>query len=449
MIKLVFPRDEFATLAARFRKERLESFAIVLARPVPLGKNSWRLLVESVNVPTDDEYKHRSETAVEATSAFRLKHETRARRERLSIIYCHSHPSQEGQVRFSSTDDTTERPLAAYAAERVPDVPHGALVIGAQTVASRLLGKRPSIEVWQVGTTVERFAPTLAGSIGAQHDRQIRAFGKLGQRAVQSLRIAVVGCGGTGSLTIQQLAYLGVHNYLLIDPDRLDRTNLNRVVGATKKDVGKWKVKLAERLIKKLIPNANVQAVKGDILEREVGQLLKNVDLVLCCTDSHGSRHFLNQLVHQYYVPVIDMGVCIDTADGGIADISGQARMLAPGLRCLYCIPGKLDPQRVRWDLQHKKDRKKDPYFIKQSGIKQPAVISLNGTVASQAVTLLLAAVAGVPIAARSVFFRGLVAVSKPLDTTPKPGCFVCSPNGYLGKGEALDLPERSLKAAI
>jgi hypothetical protein len=63
------------------------------------------------------------------------------------------------------------------------------------------------------------------------------------------------------------------------------------------------------------------------------------------------------------------------------------------------------------WDLQHKKDRDKDPYFLKQSGIKQPAVISLNGMVASQAVSLFLAAVCGVPITPRSIFFRGMSAM--------------------------------------
>jgi len=446
MIKLIFPRDELSRLAAAFRGQSLESFAIILARPVPYGAGSWRLLVESVSVPTREEYKHRTETAVEATPAFRLKHEKRARREGLSLIYCHSHPAQVGRVHFSTVDDTAEMPLAAYAKERVPNVPHCALVIGAETIAARVLGKRTTIEVWQTGALVERWAPALSGSVGAQHDRQVRAFGKLGQRALEALHVAVIGCGGTGSLTIQQLAHLGVRKYLLIDPDRLDKTNLNRVVGTTKKDVGKSKVTLAKRLIRSLVKNAEVEMVKGDILDKDVGELLKGVDLILCCTDSHGSRHFLNQLAYQYYLPVIDMGVSIDAEDGVVSAISAQARMLTPGVKCLYCIGGQLSPQHVAWDLQHEKDRRKDPYFNKQSGIRQPAVISLNGTASSQAVTLLLAAVAGIPIAARSLFYRGLAGVMKLLDVTPNPTCFNCSPTGYLGKGDEHDLPMRSAK---
>jgi len=444
MIKLIFPHEDLSRLAAAFRGQSLESFAIILARPVPFGAGSWRLLVESVNVPTDAEYKHRTEIAVEATAEFRLKHEARARREKLSVIYCHSHPAQPGQVHFSPIDDASEKPLAAYAAERVPDLPHGALVIGAETIHARVLGRSMPIEVWQVGANVQRWAPTLSGSVGAQHDRQIRAFGELGQRALEALHVAVVGCGGTGSLTIQQLAYLGVKRYLLIDPDKLDETNLNRVVGTTKKDVGEWKVVLAKRLIKSVVLDAEVETVKGDILEKNVGALLKGVDLVMCCTDSHGSRHFLNRLAYQYYMPVIDMGVSIDTEDGAVTAITGQARMLTPGVKCLYCTGGQLSARQVAWDLQHEEDRQRDPYFNQQSGVRQPAVISLNGTASSQAVTLLLAAVAGVPIAARSLLYRGLVGIMKLLEVKPNPMCFNCSPDAYLGQGDRHELPHRS-----
>jgi hypothetical protein len=73
---------------------------------------------------------------------------------------------------------------------------------------------------------------------------------------------------------LKLFAHLGVRDYLLIDPDRLDKTNLNRVVGTTKKDVGRWKVRLCERMIKKLVPTANVRPVNSDILDGKIAQLL-------------------------------------------------------------------------------------------------------------------------------------------------------------------------------
>ena len=50
MIKLVFPKSELSDLARQFRAERLESFALILARPVKTSTKNWRLLVQSIHV---------------------------------------------------------------------------------------------------------------------------------------------------------------------------------------------------------------------------------------------------------------------------------------------------------------------------------------------------------------------------------------------------------------
>jgi len=445
MIKLILSGDALDRLAGEFRRTDLESFALILARSAKVSKDDTRLLVESVHIPADNEYEVRSRHEVRPSAAFRLPVEKRARRERLSLVYCHSHPAQEGVPTFSGTDTRSEKLLAAYASERVPGIPHAALLVGADALAARELGTSRAIEVWQVGRNVGRFFPPLKGAATKNHDRQVRAFGKTGQVAIQSLRVAIVGCGGTGSVVAQELAYLGVRDLLLIDPDRLTKTNLNRVVGATAADVGRPKVEIGRRMIRRIAPNAKVEAIKGDVLKRSTGQMLRDRDFVFCCTDSDGSRHFINQLAYQYFIPVLDMGVSITPDDNGkIVSVDGRVQMLAPDLACLVCNDGILSGRRVMWDLQNARQRRADPYFLKMAGIKQPAVISLNGTVASQAVTLFLAAVAGVPIAARSIRFRVLRGDARVMDDTPRPGCVNCADQAYFGKGELHLLPGRA-----
>jgi hypothetical protein len=446
MNKLIFPNRTLEELAETFRETELESFALVLARPAPVSKQNTRLLVESIHVPDEGDYEVRSRTEVRPSAAFRLPLEKRARLERLSLIYCHSHPAQRGIPAFSATDTRWERPLSAYAAERVPGVPHVALLVGAEGFAGRELGTMNAIEVWQVGREVRRYVPAVRGAVSAVHDRQVRAFGKAGQMAVQSLRIAIVGCGGTGSIVAQELAHLGATNILLVDPDRLTKTNLNRVVGATPADVGRPKVEVARRMIRRLAPRAVVEIIKGDVLRRSTGKLLLDYDLVFCCTDSDGSRHFLNQLAYQYFIPVIDMGVSI-TPDksGNIVSIDGRVQMLAPGLACLICNEGTLSHRHVMWDLQSARQRRSDPYFLEIAGIKQPAVISLNGTVASQAITIFLSAVAGVPVMSRSIRFRVMQGDARRMNTDSRPGCVNCSvENGFFGKGALHLLPGRA-----
>jgi molybdopterin/thiamine biosynthesis adenylyltransferase len=57
--------------------------------------------------------------------------------------------------------------------------------------------------------------------------------------ALQHLRVAIVGLGGGGSHIAQQLAHLGVGQFVLVDPDRIEESNLNRLVGGTVADVQK------------------------------------------------------------------------------------------------------------------------------------------------------------------------------------------------------------------
>jgi hypothetical protein len=258
-------------------------------------------------------------------------------------------------------------------------------------------------------------------------------FGEEGQRAIQALRVAIVGLGGTGSVVAQQLAYLGVRRFLLIDPDMLDVTSLNRVVGALKSDIGRAKVVITRRMIRRIVPGAEVIAKKADVLEKDVSKLLTGVDFILCCTDSHGSRHVINQLAYQYFIPCIDMGVVIIAEIDKVTFFGGKVRMMAPGLACLVCTDGFLSPQEVRWDLSNARQRAADPYFSGRVEIKQPSVISLNSAAASQAVTMFLAAVAGIPTAVRSNALRGIPGMMRPLDTTPRPNCINCSRDAYFG----------------
>jgi molybdopterin-synthase adenylyltransferase len=96
------------------------------------------------------------------------------------------------------------------------------------------------------------------------------------------------------------------------------------------------------------------------------------------------------------------------------------------------------------WDLQSARQRRRDPYFQEIAGIKQPAVISLNGMVASQAATMFLSAVAGVPVSARSIRFRVMRGDARVIDDTPRPGCVNCSPAYFFGKGDQQGLPGRN-----
>lgn len=443
MIKLIFPQQEMAVLAAQLRAERLESFAFILAQPARTSPKGWRLLVQSIHLPAPEDYDIRTAAEVRPSARFRLSVEKLARREGLALIYCHSHPLERGIPSFSPKDNKTEESLAPYSRARIGNLPHTALLVGAEGLRARELGSTAPVEVFEIGSRVIQHFPANAGAVAATFDRQVRAFGEEGQRAIQALRIAIVGLGGTGSVVAQQLAYLGVRRFLLIDPDILDATSLNRVVGAVPSDIGQPKVLVSRRMIRRLVRDAEVVTKRGDILEQKVSQLLTGVDFVFCCTDSHGSRHVINQLAYQYFIPCIDMGVVINADNGKVTFFGGKVHMMAPGLACLVCTDGFLSPQEVRWDLSNARQRAADPYFRGRVEVRQPSVISLNSEAASRAVTMFLAAVAGIPGTVRSNALRGISGMTRPLDSTPRADCITCSKDSYYGKGNRFPLPFR------
>jgi molybdopterin/thiamine biosynthesis adenylyltransferase len=253
--------------------------------------------------------------------------------------------------------------------------------------------------------------------------------------------VSIIGLGGTGSIVAQQLAYLGVRSFLLIDPDVVESTNLNRIVGATRSDVGSPKVGVAERMIKRINPDAEVTSSSEDVVRQNTARSVVGTDFFFTCTDSHGSRAVLTQLSYQYFVPGVDLGVRIEVREGKVASVVGRVQMLAPGLACTICTK-LLDPEAVRRDLLTEEQRRADPYIV-GAREPQPSVISLNTTVSGIAVSMFMAAVTGAPMRARHqiiLFDSGTV---KPIENTPDPECAVCSPLGVLGRGDSWPLPGR------
>ncbi len=440
MTTITFAAPGLQRLREQLQHPALESGAILLCSPMPLTSGGERLLVIEVHVPTDADYTVRTLVRVEMSSAFCLPIEQAARQRKLSLVYVHTHPGA-AVAEFSSVDDDAEQQMAGYLKMRGPHVSHAAMLFGQTEVRARLLGAQEPVKVVEVGDTLQIHSDD-AGPVKTQDqfDRQVRAFGEDGQRRLSQLRIAIVGLGGTGSLVAQQCAHLGVGEILLVDDDRIEFTNLNRVVGATRRDVDEPKVEVARRMIQQINPDARVTTLPKDVTQDGVARRVIESDLVFCCTDSHASRHVLNQAAYQYLTPVIDMGVSISVASNGAATFAGHSKLLAPGQACLWCSK-HLDSEQVRRELMTDEQRAGDPYVLGAAHGVQPAVISLNSTMASISVTMMLAVVAGVPAAPRYVLYQGNRGRMNAAVADRDLSCPFCSPFAPLGWGDLLQLP--------
>jgi molybdopterin/thiamine biosynthesis adenylyltransferase len=449
---LVFPARELSGLRETLLAESpLETARFLLARPVRTPSGAWRLVVYDVIDVTPEEYSVRTGVAIQLPPSVVAKVMQRARLESASIVTVHSHPLADA-VHPSSHDIDGERVLLPAFRSRVPDVPHARLIVGPSAVHATLFdvaGGERVLDVVEVGANVV-FADVsrtrerevrYSGTPDGRYDRQVRAFGEQGQRQLADLRVAVVGLGGTGSAVAQQLAYLGVGSFVLIDPDAIETTNLNRVVGARHGDVGRAKVDVARDMITGINPSATVLALRADVRDRSTARHILDADIFLVCTDSQGSRAVLSQIAYQYLVPAVDVGVAIHAQEGGVTHVSGRVQMLAPGLPCLLCSE-VLDPEEVRRDLLTAEARAADPYIV-GAPTPQPAVVSINSTASSLAVTMLLSAITGVPYATRNQRLRLELGVVTRIELDPRVDCPICSVRGSLAKGDSWPMPGR------
>jgi molybdopterin/thiamine biosynthesis adenylyltransferase len=438
MLKL--PLAETQALHDFARDRDVETCAVGLVLPTS-ASDAERFVVRQLDEVPDAAYAERTATAATLKPEFCIEIANRARAAGAGVLLAHTHPGESALEGFSSIDNAGERALASYFERRVPNGAHFAAVFTASGSHARRLGQTEQVPLVGIGRVLAKPAPQ-AREESEQYDRQVRAFGAEGQRAIQGLAIAIVGLGGTGSIVAQQLAYLGARAFVLIDPDKIEATNLNRLVGAVPSDVGAFKVDVVARHITAINPVARCATIVGDVLDEEVAAKLTNADFIFGCTDSMASRALLNQLAYQCLIPCIDMGVGIGVLEDKIHYITGRTQMLSPGLPCLVCTD-KLDAEQVRRELMTEDQRRRDPYIV-GAQVPQPAVISLNSTMSSAAITMFLAAVTGAPSDARMVIYDGIRGSLRPAAMAPRPHCIACSYDGALARGSTWQLPKRA-----
>lgn len=445
MTKLIFQNGVSQKFWSDMLASTLETASIILARAVEVEPNRYRLLVSEIVPVPQDAYDRRTGDSIVIRPEFLAGVFKKARNQRYSIIMAHTHP-WDGPVAASATDIDGEKVLFPTLFRRVPNVPHGRLVVGKSSYDAMVCltpnSQQLPVEIFDIGRSIRRITnEPIREGFDEVFDRQVRAFGPEGQRKIESLRVGIVGLGGTGSIVAQELAHLGCKDFLLVDSDLIEESNLNRVVGATTKDVGRPKVEITGDLIRKIRPAAKIETLYESVLISSVAKKLVASDIFFCCTDTHGSRAVLTQLAYQYLVPAFDLGVQIEARNGSVSHITGRVQMLTPGLACLVCAD-LLNADAVRKDLMTEAQRRADPYIV-GANENQPAVISLNGTIASLAVTMYLSAVTGIPVSARHQVYRAELGIVRSIENEQVPNCIICSAKGALGQGDNWATPGR------
>lgn len=468
--EIVFTEPDYDALRTHLLSDPCrEQHAFLLATPCA-NLDHLRLLVREVLPSAAGQLAGQSGAHLQVQRDHTIEVLERCHQEGLSLIEAHSHPFCATGVAFSSTDTGNERLKFPYVAERIPGIFHAAMVFGTDSVDAHLWDRLtrsvlPVDRLRVIGHPLQTIPTTSAlrrargqsilgwwrrsGDVcgaGALLDaddrarRQVLAFGQAGQERIASCRAGIVGAGGLGALVTQMLAHLGCRNLVLVDGDRVETTNLNRLVGATPLDatLGTPKVAVAARMAHQINPQAQVLTIRGKVQTLEAQEALKSCDVIFGALDNHGARLVLNQLCVHYLIPLIDMGTGIRVGKEAPLQAGGQVRLVIPGGFCLECIGG-IDKQRAAYDLMSPGDQERQRVrgYVQGADVPAPAVIFLNSTVAAIAVQEFVNLLCGFKPAHRLIHWDAVAATARPLEGGERrQDCVVCGAGQVLGMGD-------------
>ncbi len=156
-----------------------------------------------------------------------------------------------------------------------------------------------------------------------------------GQRRLQAARVLCIGAGGLGSPAALYLAAAGVGTLGLIDPDEVDRSNLQRQILHGTADIGRPKLESARDRIAAANPNVAVNLHPGSFTSANALAVVAGYDVVLDGSDNFPTRY-------------LSSDVCVFASKpnvyGSVFRFDGQTTVFAPHLggpcyRCLFPEP--------------------------------------------------------------------------------------------------------------
>ena len=150
-------------------------------------------------------------------------------------------------------------------------------------------------------------------------------IGNDGMEKLNDAKVAVFGLGGVGSFVCEGLARSGIGNFVLIDFDKVDESNINRQLIATVDTIGRHKVDVMAERILKINPDANVETYKEFYMaDCEIDIITKDLSYAVDCVDTIMAKIAIICKCDELGVPVISSmgtGNKLDPTMFEVADI--------------------------------------------------------------------------------------------------------------------------------
>lgn len=315
----------------------------------------------------------------------------------LVIFAAHSHPG--GLFAFSNIDDASDQLL-------MPALFHGtdrecgsAIMVPSGALRARMYDSAnvptPVDLVTCVGDDLSLWwnvGPTDLGPVACPLAFTSGMTDWLGRMSA-----CVIGVSGTGSVVAEQLARLGFGEIILIDFDKIEERNLNRILNSTVAHVesGALKVDMFAGAVRRYRPGCEVVPIPQSIATREAVVAACESDILFSCVDTAEGRHIADRVGASFLMPLFDVGVSIPTRatasnERVIAEVCGRIDYVRPGGSTLrdrgVYDPAMLEAEYLARAAPEAHRRKIADGYLRGIEEQAPAVITLNMRAASACV---------------------------------------------------------------
>lgn len=158
--------------------------------------------------------------------------------------------------------------------------------------------------------------------------------GEAGQQKLKDAKVLVIGAGGLGCPVLQYLTAAGVGLIGIVDPDKIDESNLQRQILYGTEDIGKFKVEIAVEKLSKQNPHVEFNPYIIYLDRDNALEIISGYDIVVDGSDNFATRYLVNDAC------VILNKILVF---GSIFKFQGQVSVFnfqnGPTYRCLYPQP--------------------------------------------------------------------------------------------------------------
>jgi ThiF family protein len=384
-----------------FPGDEKEAVAVALCGRSAHTNNHTLLVQEVILIPHESCYE-RTGFLVHWPTNIIIPLLEKAVRNNLAILKIHCHPGWYEQ--FSYIDDESDLKLFRSIHSWLDNsLPHAScIMLPDGRIFGRFINDKIEFEgvnqVLVAGSTIRNWLYSEERFVDdSLQIRNMQAFGEKTIRTLNQMRVGVIGCSGTGSPVIEQLKRFGVGELVIVDPDFIEKPNLNRILNSTINDAINQvsKVDVMKRSVEETGFNTKVISFHSHVSEYEIIKELAECDIFFGCVDGAEGRHILNLISSFYLIPFFDLGIRLEAdGKGGINNIFGTVHYIQPGGSSLLSR-GQYNLQQLqaesikRTNISTYDDLAKNKYLINVNE-SSPAVISINMQVAAIAVNDLL-----------------------------------------------------------